>query len=168
MVPKREPGINYFVVADDILKTMHFLDERRESPLDFTRVMGFLIPFGVESSLKALIVFSKSGQPRRTHDLLPLFDMLRSDVREELDSLFQKELESLFLAHGGTQFRVDPRRTIRLTLKRHRKHFQDWRYPKGDALSSDSDLQIALEVCYGLAAEYHLRFVQTRLATYGE
>ena len=96
-----------------------------------------LLSLATEIALKAWQYSERGRAPDRTHDLLKLFDSLKKDTREMLESKMRKlSPHSVWAEHPSTQdlnrvlqdmlgARIDP---LRKVLCSHCDAFQRWRY----------------------------------------
>lgn len=109
-------------------KTQKFPDPDFGKPADLSEVEHFgvepmLLALSMELALKAWFVFDYDDpKVEKTHNLIKLFDRLKSESQEKLDVEFKR---SVAPGHPNI-FHIDY--SIRDILYQHQNAFTDWRY----------------------------------------
>ena len=86
-----------------------------------------LMVLATEIALKALKCQKQKEPPKRTHDLLKLFEDLSEDTQTRLEEGLPSRLDPVFL-RGGVQDLCPVGVGMRKVLEYHRRSFERWRY----------------------------------------
>ena len=142
-------------------KTRRFPEHRfdgAENPgeREHVGVEPMLLALSMEFALKAWFVFDYDDpKVRKTHNLIVLFDALKPESRESLDSAFR---DTVAPQHPNCLFHLEP--GIRNILFQHRDAFTEWRYlhePKRLMMFEQSVFEATLEM---VIQEFRKRYVE--------
>lgn len=102
-------------------------EQEEENGWDLTVHMGIdpmLLALSMELALKAWYVFDYDTQKvKRSHNLLKLFEVLKPESKEKLDTEFRKSVAPSHPSIFYVDYGIDK------VLLQHMDAFVDWRYP---------------------------------------
>ena len=113
-------------VANHLERDMELLPDRSLFDGKFIAT-PILMVLATEIALKALKCQEQKGPPKRTHDLLILFDDLSEITQNRLEEGLPSRLDPVFL-QIGVQDLCPVGAGMRKVLEYHKRSFERWRY----------------------------------------